>query len=88
MLLNVMDRANVRMVQCRCGPGFALKAFERLGIFGDVIGKKFQRDEATELGVLGFVHDSHAAATKLLNDAAVGDDLAEERWRIGHCGEF
>jgi hypothetical protein len=44
LLANVIDRANVGMVQSRCCLGFTLKTAEGLGISGDVIREEFQRD--------------------------------------------
>jgi len=32
-------------------------------IFGATVRQKFQRDEAAQLGVLGFVYNAHTAAT-------------------------
>ena len=54
---DVVDGADVGMVEGGGGFGFAAKAAERLGIFGQIVGKKFQSDEAVESGVLSFVDD-------------------------------
>ena len=35
--------------------------------------EEFQRDGSGELGILGFIHDAHAAFAKLAGDAVVGD---------------
>ena len=40
-------------------------------------GKKFQGDEAAELGVFGFVDHTHAAATEQFEDAVMRDGLAD-----------
>ncbi len=58
-------------------PGFPLKTFQRLRILRDIVGQKFQRDEAAKLGVLSLVDHTHAAATELLDDAVVRDGLAD-----------
>ena len=75
-----VDGADVVVIERGGGAGFAAEAFERGGIFGDVVGKKFQRDEAAEREVFGFVDDSHAAAAEFFDDAVVGDCLAEHGW--------
>src|SRR5262249_57402219 len=75
---DVVHRADVRMIQHRCCPGFALKALERRLVVGEQIGEEFQSDRPAETRVLGFVHHSHAATTKLLQDAVVRDDFTLE----------
>ena len=40
-------------------------------VFGYLVGKELEGDEATELHVFGFVDHTHATATELLNDAVV-----------------
>ena len=75
---DVVDGADVGMVESGGGFGFAAKAAEGLGIFGEVVGKKFQSDEAVEARVLSLVDDSHAAAAEHLDDAVMGDGLSDE----------
>ena len=87
VFLNVVDRADVGMVQRGGGAGFALKAFECLRIVGDVIGKKFEGDEAAELGVFGFVDDAHSAAAEFFDDAVMRDGLSDQGGGIGHRGD-
>jgi len=64
-----------------------LKTGEYLGFFGYIIGKKLQGHKAIELYVLGFVNNTHAASPELLENAVVGDGLADERvgtWHVEH----
>src|SRR5208282_5796336 len=81
LLANVVNRADVGVIQGRSGLGFALKASKSLGIAGEIFGKKLKGDEAVEASVFGFVDDAHAAATELLDDAIVRDSQAD------HCLE-
>ena len=81
-LADVVNGANVGVVQGGCGLGFALKAGERLRIAGYFIGKEFQGDEAMQARVFGFVNHAHAAAAEFLDDAIVGDGLADHFWSI------
>src|SRR5579863_8874883 len=74
-----MNRADVGMIECRRRLRFTLKTFQRLVIFREPLGQEFQRHEAMEFGVLGLVDDTHPAAAELLEDAIVGDRLAN------HC---
>ena len=77
LIVNFVDRADVRMVQGGGSLGFALEAAESLRVLGDFIGQELQGDKAAELHVLGFVDHTHPAATQLLDDAVVRDGLAD-----------
>ena len=72
-----VDGADVGMVQGGSGAGFAAEALQSLRVLGDVVGKEFQSNEPAEVGVFGFVDDAHAAAAEFLNDAVMGDGLAD-----------
>jgi hypothetical protein len=63
---------------------FTLKARERLRIFADVIGEKFQGDVAVEANVLSLINHPHSAPAELLDEAVVRDDLADERLGLRH----
>ena len=68
LLANVINRADVGMVQSRSRLGFTAKALQRLPVLCQVVGKKLERDKAAQPRVLGFVDDAHTAAAQLLND--------------------
>ena len=73
LLADVVNRADVGMIQRGSGLRFALKAGERLRVAGNLVGQELERDEAVQARVLGFVNDTHAAAAELLDDAVVRD---------------
>ena len=75
-LPDLVDGADVGMVQGRRGPGFALEALQRRRVFFQLSGQKLQGDVPAEVEVLGFIHHAHAAAAKLVQDAVVGDGFA------------
>src|ERR1700674_253999 len=77
LLANVVNRADVGMVQGGRGLGFALKAGKRLRITGNLLGQELEGDEAMQPRVFRFVDDAHAATSELLDDAVVGDGLAD-----------
>ena len=68
---NVVDGANIGMIQRRGGLGFAAEATERRRIFGEIVRQEFQSDVATEACVLGFVNHTHAAAADSFYNAVV-----------------
>ncbi len=88
--IDFVDGADVGMIQRRGGAGFALEALERLRVGGDFGRKEFESDEASQLDVFGLVDDAHATAAEFVDDAVVGDGLAnhagsrpELRWYGG-----
>src|SRR6201993_1284183 len=76
-LADLIDSADVGMVESRGGAGFSPEAFERGSVLSDVIGKEFQGDEPTEREVFGFVDHTHAATAELLENAVVRDGLPD-----------
>jgi len=81
MFTDLVDRADIGMVECRRSTRLPAKAFQCLWVFREFIGQKFQSDEATKLGVLSLVNDTHPTAAELLNNAIVRDDLVDHAWR-------
>ena len=75
VLADVVDRADVRMVQRRGGAGLALEALQRLPGRGELGRQELERDLAAQPRVLGLVDDAHAAAADPVEDAVVG-----QRW--------
>src|SRR5215470_7987300 len=78
VLADLVYRANVGMVESRGGTSFATKAFQRLRVMGNIFGEELQGDEATKLGVLGFVDDTHPAASEFLDHPVVRDGLTDK----------
>jgi len=64
---------------------FALKAFQGLAVLGKMFGEELQGDEPAELGILGLVDHTHAAATQLLEDAVMRNALAYHAYCSGPC---
>ena len=83
LLADVVDRADVRMVERRCGPGFALKAAQGLGITRQIFGDELERNGTVKPRIFGFVHHAHPAAAELLDDAVVRERLTDQRIAAG-----
>ncbi len=49
-----------------------------------IIGQKFQGDEAAQLGIFRFIDNTHPTAPKLLDDEVMGNALANQRVGGGH----
>ena len=86
VLPDVVDRADVWMIQRRGGAGLALEPFDSAGIPRQFFGEEFQRDGASEPRVFGQVDHSHATLTQFLQDAVVRDGLADHC--LGSLGSF
>jgi hypothetical protein len=78
LVINLVNGADVRMIQGGRSLRFALESGQSLRVFGDFIGQEFQGDETMQLHVLGLVDDTHATAAELLDDAIVRDVLADQ----------
>ena len=76
VLVNVVDRADVGVIEGRGGTGLTLEALQGLMVLGHFFRQELERNEALKLGVLGLVDDTHASAPELLQDAVVGDRCA------------
>ena len=87
LLVNLVNGADVGVVQCRSGLRFALETCESLLVTGDIFGKEFKRHKTVQLDVLSLVHNAHTAA-KFLDDPIMGDGLADERVAIRHLADI
>ena len=81
---DVVDGADVGMVQRGGGTRFTFESFERLRVVGEIVGEKFESDEAAEARVFGFVDDAHSATAEFFDDAVVRDCLADEGGGVSH----
>ena len=77
LLADVINGADVGMVQSRGRLGLPLKAGQSLGVAGDVIGQELECHKTMKASVFSFVYHSHPPATDLLDNAVVGDGLAD-----------
>ncbi|HUI77606.1 MAG TPA: hypothetical protein VLY24_06805 [Bryobacteraceae bacterium] len=81
MFANVVNGADVGVVQGGSGLSFALKPGQRIAIAGDLFGQELQGHEAAQAGVFGFVDNAHSAAAQLFNDAVVRNCLTDHEER-------
>src|SRR5580704_1085472 len=77
VLSDVVNGADIGMVESGGGTSFAPETFQRLRVLGYVIGKKLKRNETAQFGVLSLVNHPHTAATKLFEDAITRDGLPD-----------
>ena len=60
---NIMNGANIRVIQRRGRPGFALKALQSLRVGWGIFGQEFKRDTAVQSRILGAIDHTHTSAT-------------------------
>ena len=83
-LVNLVDRADVRMVQRGRGLGLPLEATEGLRVVGEFVGKELQGDVATELEVFRLIHNTHAPTADFAEGAVMGNRLSYGLGGRGH----
>jgi hypothetical protein len=71
VLVDVVDGADVRMIQRGCGPRFPAKALQCMRIGADLLGEELHGHQARQLGVRRFEHDAHAAAAQCVENPVV-----------------
>jgi hypothetical protein len=76
ILADVVNRADVRMIDRGGRPGFAPESVQRTRVGSNVVGQKFQRYKPAKTRVLGTVNHTHASATDFLDDAVMRYGLA------------
>ena len=77
LFANVVDGADVGMVEGGRGLGLTPETLQSLAVLGHVFGQELESHKAMQPGVLGLVDDTHPAAAQLLDDAIVRDGLAD-----------
>ena len=86
MFADVVDGANVGMIQGRSRLRFAAETTESLRVLCEFFGKKFQSYGSAEASVFGFVDDAHAATAELFDDTVVGNRRTKKRVCVCHAG--
>ena len=73
---DLIDRTDIRMVQGGRRARFPPKSIERLAICRQFVGQKFKSDKPAQFQILRFVNDTHTATANFLENAVVGNRLA------------
>ncbi len=76
MLADLVNRADIGMVQRGCGAGFPSEPFHRVRVFGEFFRQELQGHGTAQVHVLGLVHYAHTSSTEFLKDAVMRDRLA------------
>ena len=71
VLAEVIDCADIGMIERRCGARLAAEALHGLGIAGDVVRQELECNRTTKVGILGLENNAHTTAAELLEYAVV-----------------
>ena len=82
LFADVVNRANIGVVQGRSSLRLALKAGQGLRVAGNLIGQELQRHKTVKPNVFSLVDHTHPATAEFLNDAVVRDGLANHQGQI------
>ena len=84
LFADVVELADVGMIQGRDGAGFAFEACVRFGFFGEMFGENLDGDGAVEAGVARAVDFAHAACAEAgLNFVGAELGAGSERHWVG-----
>ena len=86
VLLDGVDRADVRVIERRRRAGLALKPLERLRVAPEFRRQELQRHAAAQTRVFRFVDHAHTAAAERPDDIIVRHALANHR--VGRHGPY
>ena len=81
---DIVDGANIGVIQGRGGARFTAKAFDGLRVLRNIVGQEFQGDVAAETRVFGFVDHAHATAAEFSEHVVVRNIAANHRGSVGH----
>ena len=81
---NVVDGADVRVIQRRRSARFAPKSLDRLRVLRNIVGKEFQRHVPAKPRVLGLVNHAHPSAAQFFEHGIVGNCATYIRGSVRH----
>src|SRR5260370_15592279 len=84
LLADVVDRADVGMVERGSGLRFALKAGQGLRVARDLIWQELQCNRAAKASVLCLVDDAHATAAEFFKDGVMRNGATDNGGSICH----
>jgi hypothetical protein len=90
LFTDIVNHADVGMIERGSSLCFTLETCERLRVSGYIIWKELERHETVEPAVLGLIDHTHTATAELLDNVVMGDRLADHeaamlggmRWQV------
>ena len=78
VVFNVVDGADVGVVQLRSSPGLPRESLQRARVLRQVLGDEFQGDMTPQTEVFRFVNNSHSTDAQLRQHAVMRHRLAND----------
>ena len=75
---NIVNRADVGMIQRRGRLRLTFEPRQHLRVFGDLVRQEFQRHKAVQTGILRLVDHTHSPAAQFLHDAVMRNGMTNE----------
>jgi hypothetical protein len=75
--IDLVNRADVGMVQARCGLRFEEKALLLFPLFREMFREEFNGDGALQPGVFGFIDDAHASLAEFIENRVMRNLLSD-----------
>src|SRR5215831_9035682 len=77
LVIDLVNGANVGMIERGGGFGLSLKTAENLRVLGYLVRQELEGHETAELHVLSFVDHPHTTAAELFDNAVMRDSLVD-----------
>ena len=78
VFVDVVNRADIGMIQSRGSPSFALESFQSLPVPGQFLRQELQCNDPFEPDVFGLVHYTHAAGAQLFQNLIMRNGLTDQ----------
>ncbi len=88
LVANIVDGADVGMIESGGGLRLPSKSRQRLCISGHLVRQKLECDETVQPRVFGFVNHAHAAAAQFFQNPVVRYCLTDHLGRILRLGNW
>jgi hypothetical protein len=82
LFVDVVDGADVRMVERGGRACLALEALQGLAVAGQLQGQKFQCNGTLQTVIFRAIHNAHSSTAELFDDAVMGNGATDERRRV------
>ena len=88
MPADLVDDADVGMVQCRGRARFSAEPFQRVDVAHELVGQEFQSDVPSEVEILRLVHHAHPPSADFAEHRVMRDGLTDHesgRLQMSHA---
>src|SRR5215475_4819780 len=77
LLADIVDHADIRVIQSRCSLSLPLETGQCLEVATDLVRQEFEGNKTVQPCVLSFINDTHATAAQFFDNPIVRYGLAD-----------